>query len=254
MSASPMSRAEFLLRKARTQVIQSHSFFGSLLLKQKVVEVSDGSVTTLSTDGKHLYFNPQAVLDSSPAHLRTSCAHEALHPALLHHTRRGSRDPRQWNEACDYVVNLILRDAGFDMRPGALLRDDFAGMTAEQVYKALADERRSESESDDDDDDDGESESEGDDGESEGDQPGSDFGSLGDSENPLPDVGGMGCFIDAPQSSQDDRGIEENEWRVALTQGSSLQRRQHAGLAQASAGCIAEAEGAMARAASAIRE
>ena len=64
-------------------------------------------------------------------------AHEVMHPAMQHHTRRGDRDPALWNDAADYAINPILTEAGFTL-PGDMLNDpEYRGMTAEQIYDAL---------------------------------------------------------------------------------------------------------------------
>jgi predicted metal-dependent peptidase len=127
------------LRKARAQVVQSHPFFGSLLLKQELVEAPE--IPTLATNGKQLFFNPEYVAKQEPEYLRFDVAHEALHPGLGHHVRRQNRDFTQWNEACDYAINGILKQAGFHVPDDALLRDDLCGKNAEEVYRILGDEK-----------------------------------------------------------------------------------------------------------------
>ena len=97
-SLPKMSDAERKLRNARAVVVQAHPFFGALLLNQKVVETR--KIPTCATDGTHLYFNPDWVLATPNDELQGTCAHEALHPGFCHHTRRGNRNPRLWNEAC----------------------------------------------------------------------------------------------------------------------------------------------------------
>lgn len=124
---------------ARSQVVQSSCFFGSLLLKLKPVPSWD--VQTMATDGTHMFYNPEYVSKQKGSLLQSDCAHEALHPAFCHHTRRGNRRFDWWNEACDFVINPILREAGFEMWEDGLLREDMVGLNAEQAYRKLADER-----------------------------------------------------------------------------------------------------------------
>jgi predicted metal-dependent peptidase len=57
-----------------------------------------------------------------------------MHPALQHHVRRSGRDPRRWNEACDYAINPLLLDAGLSLPDGVLVDHRFRGMSAEQIY------------------------------------------------------------------------------------------------------------------------
>lgn len=63
------------------------------------------SMPTAATDGKRLYWNPKFVLKQSLIGLRIICAHEAWHALYLHPQRRGSRLPKLWNIAVDYIVN-----------------------------------------------------------------------------------------------------------------------------------------------------
>ena len=59
-----------------------------------------------------LFYNPEFVSTLSAPELAGALAHEVMHPALQHHTRRGDRDRRRWNIACDYAINPMLIDAG----------------------------------------------------------------------------------------------------------------------------------------------
>ena len=51
--------------------------------------------------------------------------------------RRSGRDPKRWNEACDYAINPILLDAGLHLPEGVLVDDRFREMSAEQIYNQL---------------------------------------------------------------------------------------------------------------------
>jgi predicted metal-dependent peptidase len=118
------------------------------LLKQKLVATRD--VQTMATNGKELFFNPEYVVNQRSEYLQFDCAHEALHPAFCHHTRRGNRDWGMWNEACDYVINPILVEAGFHMPPDALYREDLKGLNSEQAFNVLKGEREQDDDGDDD--------------------------------------------------------------------------------------------------------
>ena len=98
------------IRKARTSLLLDHPFFGSLLFRLKSEECR--SIPTMATNGVVLRYNPAFVDTLNAATLAGVLAHEVMHPALKHHTRRAKRDPRRWNEACDYAINPLLLDAG----------------------------------------------------------------------------------------------------------------------------------------------
>ena len=64
-------------------------------------------------------------------------AHEAWHIALMHLTRIGQRDLQDYNRAGDYVINLLLKQAGYSIPKMALLDEKFAGKTTEEVYDLI---------------------------------------------------------------------------------------------------------------------
>lgn len=63
------------------------------------------NIPTAGTDGKRYYWNPKFVLKHDAIGLRIVAAHEAWHAIYMHPQRRGSRLPKLWNIAVDYIVN-----------------------------------------------------------------------------------------------------------------------------------------------------
>jgi predicted metal-dependent peptidase len=126
------------LQKARTALLLDHPFFGSLLFRLKGRE--SRSIKTMATDGVSLFYNPGFVDTLNAATLCGVLAHEVLHPGLQHHVRRSGREPKRWNEACDYAINPILLDAGLHLPEGILVDDRFREMSAEQIYNQLQSE------------------------------------------------------------------------------------------------------------------
>lgn len=69
------------------------------------------NMPTAGTDGKRYYWNPKFVLKQDRIGLRIVAAHEAGHAIYMHPQRRGSRLPKLWNIAVDYLVNgMIMED------------------------------------------------------------------------------------------------------------------------------------------------
>src|SRR5271167_3613900 len=69
------------------------------------------NIPTAATDGKRYYWNPKFIMKQSRIGLRIICAHEAWHAIYMHPARRGSRIPKLWNIAVDYIVNgTIMED------------------------------------------------------------------------------------------------------------------------------------------------
>jgi predicted metal-dependent peptidase len=128
------------IRKARTTLLLEQPFFGALIFRLKLIVA--WNIRTMATDGVSLYYNPKFVETLSGSQLVGTLAHEVMHPALHHHTRRGGRDPRLWNEACDYAINPIIVDAGMMLPEGALLDNCYRGMSAERIYNLRESEQQ----------------------------------------------------------------------------------------------------------------
>jgi predicted metal-dependent peptidase len=123
------------LTKARIQLVLDAPFFGSLALRLRVV--ADTAADTAYTDGVVLGFAPGFVDALSLEATRGLIAHEVMHLACLHHTRRGNRDRARWNVAADFAINQLLLEAGFTLPEGALIDERFAGKSAEAIYDLL---------------------------------------------------------------------------------------------------------------------
>lgn len=79
-------------------------------LMYPVEHICTMNIPTAATDGKRYYWNPKFVLKQSRIGLRIICGHEAWHAIYMHPSRRGSRIPKLWNIAVDYIVNGTVMD------------------------------------------------------------------------------------------------------------------------------------------------
>lgn len=79
-------------------------------LMYPVEHVCTMNMPTAATDGKRYYWNPKFVLKQTRIGLRIICGHEAWHAIYMHPQRRGSRLPKLWNIAVDYIVNGTVMD------------------------------------------------------------------------------------------------------------------------------------------------
>jgi hypothetical protein len=212
------------IQKARTTLLLDHPFFGTLLFRLGAQARS--SIATMATDGVSLYFNPQFVETLSAAEIAGTLAHEVMHPALQHHTRRGGRNPRRWNMACDYAINPMLLDAGLTLPKDVLLDNRFRGMSAERIYNLLEEEEQNQSPSSD-----AESESQDDAADSGG---GSHSPESRSSEEEMDEPhapqtpGGIGQVLDAPEpeSGEGDTVAEQvRDWQIAVEQAPECKHR-----------------------------
>jgi predicted metal-dependent peptidase len=204
------------IQKARTSLLLDHPFFGSLLFR--LVGRASGSIQTMATDGVSLFYNPVFVETLNAAELAGVLAHEVLHPALQHHTRRGDRDRKRWNIACDYAINPLLLDAGLMLPKDVLIDHRFRSMSAERIYN-LIEEQQDQGGSN------GERENRHDaspdgEGRKQADNP------LGDVEPSAPTTpGGFGQVLDAPDPKEDDCETvagQVREWKIAVEQAENV--------------------------------
>ena len=129
----------FRIQKARTALLLDHPSFGSLLFRLDG-RASD-SIQTMATDGISLFYKPDFVETLNAAELAGVLAHEVMHPALQHHTRRGDRDRKRRNMACDYAISPLLLVAGLMLPKDVLIDHRFRGMSAERIYNLIEEQQ-----------------------------------------------------------------------------------------------------------------
>lgn len=194
--------------RARIALILNNPFFGTLLMHMGVHIADDPSIDTMATDGTKLYINPQFVLEQTEEDLVFICAHEVMHVALEHVFRRGYRELKQWNYACDFVVNQELVSAGFKAPKTALLDLRYKDMSAEEVYEILEKQKQNQQQK----------------------QAGAGAGGAGDKSkgDQGNDPGRCGGIID-PEGDEVDRAQQLAETRTHVKQAAAIAKGQHAG-------------------------
>lgn len=122
------------VQSARSMLIMRHIFFGSLVLRLKLVEAPVG---TMATDGKCIYYDPNFVIKYSQIILVGVLAHEAYHCIYKHHLRMVGKDPEDWNKAGDYRINWDLIQFGFKLPDFILIDAKYKDSTTEEIYHDL---------------------------------------------------------------------------------------------------------------------
>jgi predicted metal-dependent peptidase len=210
--------------KARRELILDHCFFGSLIMKPTIVV--DPDCESLWVDGNSIGINPEFFDDVDPTLLPGILAHNILHCVFDHHTRRGNRDAKIWNDACDYVVNLIAKSSGFRLPLGTLLDYKYKNMSAEAVYDLIYTKQENQEQQNNK----GEGEGEGEGNqdkqnqdESQGSNKGTDNGATGEVRD-LPSEDGQG------QASESEKSENSNEWKLATQQAVMMAEAEHGDL------------------------
>lgn len=130
------------MEKARAKLLLRHPFYATLTLASPLIE--DKTVPTACTDMKSIWYNPEFVASLKGGQVETLVAHEVLHIMLKHGLRLRGRNPYQWNCACDYAINLVLMEDGFEPIDDWLCDPKYKGMTAELIYEALERDKQKE--------------------------------------------------------------------------------------------------------------
>ena len=130
---------ETKLSAASTRLILDQPFLGALVLRLPMVAAEGEWCRSTATDARRFYYNPDYIAGLSLEQTQFVLAHEALHCALSHFQRRQHRVRHRWDLACDLAVNPILIGEGLKPTPDALYLDEYAGMTAEEIYPLLDD-------------------------------------------------------------------------------------------------------------------
>ena len=204
------------IQKARTALLLDHPFFGSLLFR--LGGRASNSIQTMATDGVSLFYNPVFVETLNAAELAGVLAHEVMHPALQHHTRRGDRDRKRWNMACDYAINPLLLDAGLMLPKDVLIEHRFRGMSAERIYNLIEEPQDQDGAN-------GEDEKQG--GASSNDDDGKQPDNPSAEGEPAAPTtpGGFGQVLDAPEPGGDDGETvaeQAREWKIAVEQAENI--------------------------------
>ena len=129
--------AERTIAKAKKRMVRDHPFYTALLYRMEIV--STNQVRTMATDGKHVFYNPDWVVEKTVPETVFVLAHECSHVSYCHHTRKliGNYDHKLWNQACDYAINGGLVAAGFTMPEDGLIDSKYTGWASERIYADL---------------------------------------------------------------------------------------------------------------------
>lgn len=147
--------------QARVDFLMDNPFFGQLAVRLNLIEADDWC-PTMAVDGYNMYYSTEFVNGMTDDELKFVVAHEIMHCVYRHFLRRESRNPRLWNCAGDYVINLELKDLkigsmpkassmpGYEKDkdqyakmgvgpndPGGLIDEKFRDMPTEEVYDII---------------------------------------------------------------------------------------------------------------------
>ena len=141
---SPEAVLEQIIR-ARISLLLQQPFWGTLATRLILKDATDDAwCKTAGTDGRYFYYNRDFISKLNKAECIFLVAHEVEHCVYDHMSRRGSRKPKMWNAAADYVINYELHEHNVGKLPDpktsgvqACFDAKYKGMFAEEVYELL---------------------------------------------------------------------------------------------------------------------
>ena len=210
---------ETKLSAARTRLILERPFLGALVLRLPLVEAGDWCKST-ATDARSIYYSADYIAELNPKQVQFMLAHDALHCALSHFSRRQHRNKHRWDVATDFAINAMLIGEGMQAPSDALYLEHFAGMTAEEIYPMLNEDEDREpvdqhlyDDYDEDSEDSDSEQGDSDQGESGGEQGSNSAGGEQPSQQPS---GGNGKAERPPPLSESERQDLQTQWQQNL--------------------------------------
>ena len=133
------------LVRARISLLLQQPFWGTLATRLILRDATDdGWCPTAATDGRYFYYNRDFISKLNKQECIFLVAHEVDHCVYDHMSRRGSRKPKMWNAAADFVINWELHEHNIGKLPNpetsgiqACFDAKYKGMFAEEVYELL---------------------------------------------------------------------------------------------------------------------
>lgn len=119
------------------KLLKRAPFLATVALHTEVLIREHPQVEVAATDGKRIYLSPSKFMTRPIPEKLFIYAHEVLHCAFSHPTRRGEHEPRLWNIAADIVVNGVLAQSGLESPEDALRDETLENLSTEEVYEQL---------------------------------------------------------------------------------------------------------------------
>ncbi|APX91785.1 hypothetical protein BWR19_01855 [Halomonas sp. 1513] len=103
-----------------------------------IVAVEEPWLTTATTDGRHMLFDPAWSAELSELQRHQVQEHLVWHAAAGDYRPRNVWDPRRWHLACDHAVNTQLLQLGAELPTDAVLFPRAVSWRRKEVYDWLS--------------------------------------------------------------------------------------------------------------------
>jgi predicted metal-dependent peptidase len=133
----PAQDPDEALAHALLKLSRREPFFSTLAFYLDPRFSDDPTLLTAATDGLRIRLAPAYFTALDLPERVGLLLHEVMHVAFEHVFRRGGRDRRRWNIACDFVINDMIVEAGGTIPRGGCLDDQYKGLVEEEVFERL---------------------------------------------------------------------------------------------------------------------
>jgi predicted metal-dependent peptidase len=124
--------------------------YGSLIVSTKITFTDKNGVTAY-TNGVRIVLGKEFWKGLNDKERIFLLLHEGCHMLLKHIDRfkeLNNADNSIWQKACDYYINLMLEEDNqghYEFIEGGLLREEYSGLSTNEIYKVLKEEEPKES-------------------------------------------------------------------------------------------------------------
>lgn len=120
----------------KAKLLLDYPFFGTIASGMETV-IND-NIESFAVRENRFEYREAFMEGCSDAERIFALCNGALHEALSHTHRRGNRSPWLWNMACDYAINTLLIENGFEAPQGIAYDKRFGNLSAEEIYAELS--------------------------------------------------------------------------------------------------------------------
>ena len=128
------------IEKIKRKLLVKYPLFGSVVVNLNYIQNKE--CTTMGTDGKTVYYNPEYLANLTEDEQLFLFAHEICHVAFEHISRSNGKDKKIWNIAADAVINAFLQKDGLPIVKGAVNMPEAINYNVEELYEKLLKEKR----------------------------------------------------------------------------------------------------------------
>ena len=91
----------------------------------------------LDVENMEIHLDTESFVELTKEEAAGLLVHLVYHAALLHPYRKGERNERLYNQACDEVINQMIRETGYTLPHYVQTSDKYGSMAVEAIYNEL---------------------------------------------------------------------------------------------------------------------